>query len=63
MEACGAEAVAAEVYDVKLAGAELPYLAVLIRAQESRIRRLEQFDRQKAVCIDEQRRRAERRAA
>jgi hypothetical protein len=38
------------------------YLVTLIQAQESRIRRLEQFDRQKARHIDEQRRRAERRA-
>jgi hypothetical protein len=33
------------------------YLVVLIQAQEARIRRLEFFDRQKAVYIDEQRRR------
>lgn len=36
----------------------ISYLAMLIRAQESRIQRLEHFDRQKAVHIDEQRRRA-----
>lgn len=39
------------------------YLVALIHAQGARIRRLEFFDRQKAVHIDEQRRQAERRAA
>lgn len=38
------------------------HLVVLILAQQARIGRLEQFDHQKAVYIDEQRRRSERRA-
>ncbi len=36
------------------------YLVALICAQEARIRRLEQFDHQKAVYLDEQRRHGER---
>lgn len=39
------------------------YLVMLIHAQQARIRRLEFFDHQKAVHIDEQRRGAGRRAA
>ncbi len=39
------------------------YLVTLIHAQQARIRRLEFFDRQKAVHIDEQRRQGGRRAA
>lgn len=38
-------------------------LFVALQARDARISRLEQFDRQKAVHIDEQRRRSERRAA
>lgn len=41
----------------------ISYLCVLVRAQEARIRRLEQLDRQKALALDEQRRSAGRRAA
>jgi hypothetical protein len=36
----------------------ISYLVVLVRAQDARISLLEQLDRQKAVYIDEQRRRA-----
>lgn len=38
-------------------------LLVALQARDARIRRLEELDRQKAVYIDEQRRRAQRRAA
>lgn len=41
----------------------IPLLCLLLQAQEARIRRLEQLDRQKAVALDEQRRSAGRRAA
>lgn len=37
-------------------------LLVALQARDARISRLEQFDRQKAVHIDEQRRQVERRA-
>lgn len=38
-------------------------LFVALQARDARISRLEQFDRQKALHIDEQRRRTERRGA
>lgn len=41
----------------------IPLLCLLIQAQEARIERLEQLDHQKALALDEQRRRAGRRAA
>lgn len=41
----------------------ISYLCLWVQAQEARIKRLEQLDRQKAVALDEQRRQAGRRAA
>ncbi|MDT5293164.1 MAG: hypothetical protein QOJ76_44 [Acidobacteriota bacterium] len=38
-------------------------LVVRMQARDARIARLEQLDREKAIALDEQRRRGERRAA
>jgi hypothetical protein len=38
-------------------------LVVALQARDARIARLEQLDREKAVALDEQRKRGERRAA